>query len=416
MHPRLWWFVIVLSTLAGCRAETTHSEVSNEDWNGATIVIGIDALRWDYPDRMDLEAIQGIGDRGVRADQLIPIFPTKTFPNFYALATGLYPNHSGILENTMYDPVLDARFRMGDTAAVRDARWWQGEPIWVTAEREDVRAAVFFWPGSEAPIEGVRPSYWKAYDGSVEGSDRIAQVLKWLSLPPTERPGLVMVYFSAVDEAGHGYGPTSEKTTEAAREIDQLVGSLESGLRERGQLKKVNIVVVSDHGMAPRSNDRVIFLDDYVNTRTAGFVSLGQYVTLWPQPKAVDSVYLALAAAHPALKVYKRDDLPPRFHLAGHRRTPPIVAVPALGWTVSTHEWADRHPGQFSGGAHGYDNAEPEMHGVFVAAGPAFRSTVRIDTLHAVDVYNLVAEALRIDPAPNDGDSSFILQLMKQDK
>lgn len=408
MRLRYGLLILLLPALVGCSADRRTAA----DWKGATIVIGIDGLRWDDPQKFGLSAIQEIGDAGVRAGALIPVFPTKTFPNFYALATGLYPNHSGILENTMYDPVLDAGFRMGDTAAVRDPKWWGGEPIWVSAEKQDVRAAVFFWPGSEAPIEGVRPTHWREYDGSVEGADRIDQLLRWLDEPPPDRPGLLMVYFSEVDDAGHRFGPEAPETAAAARDVDRLVGTLVSELKRRDLFAKVNLVVVSDHGMAARSSDRIIFLDDFVNPESAGILTLGQYVTLWPQPEAIDSVYLALAGAHPALKVYKREDLPPRYHLAGHRRTPPIVAVPATGWTVSTHAWVDRHPRGLSGGAHGYDNASDEMHAVFAAEGPAFRSNVRIDSLRAVDVYQLVAHALRIDPAENDGDPSLVPRLM----
>lgn len=377
-------------------------------------MIGLDGLRWDYVDKFDLTTLNALGRRGVRANSLVPVFPTKTFPNFYALATGLYPNHSGILENTMYDPTLNARFRMSDTAAVRNAKWWEGEPIWVTAEKQGVRTAVFFWPGSEAAVEGVRPTYWRAYDGSIEGSDRIEQVLRWLTEPPDERPHLVMVYFSNLDNAGHRYGPDAPETAKAAHQVDDLIRALQTGLERQGLLDQVNLVIVSDHGMAQRSADHVIFLDDYVDVRSAGVLSLGEHMTLWPKPEAVDSVYLALADAHPALEVYKRDNLPPRFHLAGHRRTPPIVAVAATGWTVSTHDWVDEHAGRFTGGAHGYDNAEPKMHGFFEAVGPAFRAHVRIDTLEAVDVYNLLAASLDLQPAPNDGDSSLIPRLMKQ--
>lgn len=408
--------VIGLLPLAGCRMQSGTDDRRADTWQGATILIGIDGLRWDYPSQHAMPEFNKIADRGVRADVLTPVFPTKTFPNFYALATGLHPSHTGVVDNTMYDPVWDARFTMRDTAAVRDGRWWDGEPIWVTAEKQGLKSAVYFWPGSEAEIAGYRPTEWKTYDGSIRENHRADQVLDWLAAPPEERPDLVLLYFSSIDDAGHRFGPESPETRSAVKRVDRILGSLRNGLADQGILDLVNLVIVSDHGMTPRSDSKVIFLDDYLDIHEAGFLSLGQHITFWPQPEAIESVYLALAGAHPALKVYKRDDLPTRYHLSGHRRTPPIVAVPAPGWTVSTHEWAAGRPGQFSGGAHGYDNAETDMQGVFVAAGPAFNVGVRIETIRAVDIYNLVARSIGVAPASNDGDASLIRKLMTQKK
>ena len=405
--------LIILSILGLTACTRSNGRILDDqgEWKGATVMIGLDGMRWDFPEAFSLHALSGIADAGVRADALIPVFPTKTFPNFYTLATGLFPNHTGILDNTMYDPTFDARFRMGDTSAVRDGRWWEGEPVWVTAEKQNKRAAVYFWPGSEAEISGRRPTFSMPYDGSVPNDERVEQAFRWLSLPAGQRPSLILLYFSTVDDAGHRHGPDAPETAAAAREIDSLIGKLWSELIRRGFGDTVNLVIVSDHGFSARSSDRVVYLDDFVDLRSAGILSLGQHVTLWPKPEAVDSVYFALADAHPELKVYKRENLPPRLHLAGHRRTPPIIAVPSAGWTVSTRR-TDQRPQRFSGGAHGYDNIERDMRGVFIAGGPAFRTGVRIDSLRAVDVYNVVVRSIGIEPASNDGDASIVPRLM----
>ena len=69
--------------------------------------------------------------KGVRAKRLIPPFPTMTFPSHYTMATGLYAEHHGIVSNTMYDPAFDSWFRISDSDAVTDPRWWEGEPIFM---------------------------------------------------------------------------------------------------------------------------------------------------------------------------------------------------------------------------------------------------------------------------------------------
>ncbi len=410
-YGRVWAVVAIglTTVLPGCAGDAPGMETGCQ----TTIMVGVDGMRWDYPEKFDLPTFQDIRKRGVYADHLVPIFPTKTFPNFYTLATGLFANHTGILDNTMYDPVMDSRFRMSDSNAVRDERWWQGEPIWSTAERQGCRAAAQFWPGTEAEVAGYRPSYWKAYDGSVTNDQRVEQVLAWLGQADSTRPGLIMMYFSSIDETAHRMGPDAPETAAAARSIDKQVAKLLNGIDRLGKTNETNVVIVSDHGLATTTGDQTIYLDELVDLDLAKPVSTGEHVTLWPKPEDVDDVYLALAEAHPALTVYKRDDLPARFHLSGHRRTPPIVAVPAIGWSVRRSRNPDRPP-RAVGGAHGYDNADRRMHGVFMAVGPAFRAGAHVDSLRSVDVYDIVASALSLEPAPNDGDPSAIPHLMIQ--
>jgi predicted AlkP superfamily pyrophosphatase or phosphodiesterase len=233
------------------------------------ILVSLDGFRDGYARRYDAPALDRMARTGTKADYLKLAFPTKTFPNHYTLVTGQYPARHGIISNNIYDPAFDASFSLGNTEAIRNARWWGAEPIWVTAEKQGLTAATYFWPGSEAAIGGVRPTYWRRYDGSVPGAERVDQVLQWLDRPPSERPDLVTLYFSAVDGAGHAEGPRSPAVAEAVTAVDGYLERLYDGLRARGQAEKVNVIVTSDHGMAPLSRERVIFLDDYL-TGTGG--------------------------------------------------------------------------------------------------------------------------------------------------
>jgi len=403
--------VIVCTSLMSCRVGD-HESGSATSWKHATILVSLDGFRWDYRDMVVTPALDQLTRRGV-AGNLRPAFPTKTFTVHHTIATGLHPNHHGVVGNSMYDPVFDARFKMGDEAAVSDGRWWGGEPIWVTAENAGLIAATYFWPGSEAEIDGVRPSYWKSYDREVAGEDRVDQILEWLGLPPARRPSFLTLYFSDVDRAGHSFGPESDETIEAVRRVDQYLSRLITGLESLGLTDSVNIVITSDHGMSQLAGDRVVYIDDYIDVSRAGVLSLGQYVALWPDSADIESTYEALDGAHPDLTIFRRGSIPERFHLDGSRRTPPIIGVVEEGWSVSTRSWAEDREAPFSGGGHGYDNKVPNMSGIFIASGPGFASGVLVQTLDAVDVYNLLAASIDLEPAPNDGNVSVLARILK---
>src|SRR5439155_9580376 len=188
----------VIATFAGPHAQTSDPLV---------VLVSFDGWRWDYADRANVPNLRALAARGVRAKELLPSFPPLTFPNHYTIVTGLYPGHHGIVSNTMWTATL-GRFTMS-SPVVRDAVWWGGEPIWVTAIRQNRRAMDMFWPGSEAPIKGIRPDRWWPFDGAVPNADRVARVLDWLALPDGERPSLVTLYFQEVDHIGHVNGPDS---------------------------------------------------------------------------------------------------------------------------------------------------------------------------------------------------------------
>jgi predicted AlkP superfamily pyrophosphatase or phosphodiesterase len=409
-----------LRTVAGLLALACAGSVGGQSGSprppGPRIVVlvSVDGFRNDYLDRYPAPNLHRIIAGGVRAP-LVPVFPTKTFPNHYTIVTGLLPEHHGIVENTMYDPVLDAAFRISDAAAVTDARWWGGEPLWVTAQRQGQIAAVFFWPGSEAPIEGVRPKYWTHYDTRVPDSTRVRQVLDWLTLPDSARPRFITLYFSEVDHAGHESGPDSPELAAAVLKVDRAIGVLLDGIQSRGLSGAVNVIVVSDHGMAPTSTDRVVALDDYIAPSLLGRVTGGNPVMgVWPRSGMEDSVYRALRGKHPHLSVWRRQEIPARFHYREHRRVPPLVLLADVGWAIAvTRRDLMEHPERFRGGAHGYDDTASVMRAIFLAQGPAFRSGVAAPAFRNVHIYDLIASILGLTPAANDGSQDSTMTLLR---
>ena len=355
--------------------------------------------------------------RGVRAEGLIPSFPTKTFPNHYTLVTGLYPGHHGIVGNAMRDPRTGRTFTMSDRTNMGEAIWWGGEPIWNTIERAGGRTAPMFWPGSEAPIGGIRPTHWMPYDHERPNDDRVDQVLAWLDAPPRERPSFLTLYVSDVDSAGHTYGTESVELRRAVERVDASVGRLVRGIDRLGLSAVVNLVVTADHGMAETSRQRVLIVDELVPPADGDIVVLNPTLGVWPRPGREDAVYRRLAAAHPRLTMYRRHETPAHWHFRDHERVPPIIGVMDEGWSVmrraSVRDAFARSPRRV-GGNHGYDPHLRSMRGLFVAAGPAFRAGTVVPAFENVHVYAALCLALGITPEQHDGDRAVADSLLRE--
>ncbi len=365
-----------------------------------TVLISIDGFRPDYLDRGVSPTLSALADQGVRGD-MRPSFPSKTFPNHYTLVTGLRPDRHGIVENNMQDPAIPGvTFRMANAEAVTDSRWWaDGEPIWVAAERAGIRTATMFWPGSEAPFRGVRPTRWRRFDIKVPAEERVAQVLTWLDLPPAERPRFVTLYFDDVDTAGHHGGPDSAELNAAVARVDAAIGRLTAGLAARAIV--TNLVIVADHGMATVPEDRRQYLDDLIPRAAFRNLVGGTIATVYPAAGQERAVENALVGRHGHFECWKKSQIPARFYYGRHPRVAPILCLADVGWNVSTHDF--RPPAQPEIGQHGFDPFSPEMAAIFIANGPAFKKGARLETFDNVDVYPLLARLLGVRPTPGDG-------------
>ncbi|MFC5374443.1 ectonucleotide pyrophosphatase/phosphodiesterase [Brevundimonas faecalis] len=380
--------------LAACA--TTPVTVSEE--RPLVMLVSIDGFRADYLDRGTTPNLSRLAAEGATGP-IRPSFPSVTFPNHYTLVTGLHPDHHGIVGNTMVDAEL-GRFSLGNQQAVTDRRWWdQGEPIWVTAERQGVKTATMFWPGSEAEIRGVRPSLWAPFDKSMTGDARVDQVLAWMDLPQDRRPQLTTLYFDIVDTAGHHNGPDAPETAEAIRSVDASIGRLVEGLKARGLYERTVIVVVSDHGMAATSPERVLVLDDILDPAAVQIVYGGAVTFLNPVEGREAEVERALLGSRPHLDCWRKSEIPARFVLGSNPRVPAIVCAAEPGWLLATRDWPVTKPG----GAHGYDNQAPEMQAIFIAHGPGVVQGRRLRDLDSVDVQPFLARLLGVQAPRGDG-------------
>lgn len=371
------------------------------------VLVSIDGLRADMLDPGITPHLSRIAHDGVRAQWMNPSYPSLTFPNHYTLVTGLRPDHHGIVHNRMSDPTL-GQFKLGNMAAIRDARWWGGQPIWVGAENAGVRSATWAWPGSEAPIQGVQPSQWQLYDGKVPAPARVQRVLEWLRQRGPQAPRLMTLYFDQADHAGHDYGPDSPEYLDAVKLVDTAIGQLLAGMAQQGALDDTNLIVVSDHGMATVAPDHVVAIEDMVPFDEAEVVSIGQSIGIEPRPGEGAKVEARLLGAHPNYACWRKQQLPARWHYGSNPRIPSIVCQMSEGWDAMPANEIPNRAGH-TRGSHGFDPALPSMRAVFVARGPDFAQGKVLPAFDNVDVYPLLTRLLQIPAAANDGNPRTLL-------
>jgi len=362
------------------------------------ILISIDGFRWDYLTRGVSPTLVALADDGVRAERLIPSYPSVTFPNHYTLVTGLYPDHHGVIANTFEDPGLAGVFHM----TTKDEAWWdEGTPLWVTAERQGVSSASEFWPGSEAAIHGVRPGRWERFNGAKAADARVDAVLRWLDAPLAARPRFLTLYFNAVDTAGHLYGPDSPEVNAAIASTDAAVGRLVAGLRVRGIT--ANLIIVADHGMAAVAPERTLVLDDMVDPAIAHIAFTGAEVgASFPKTTAGLAERGKLLAHHDHMTCWPRQTAPERLHYGKNPRIPDVFCAVAVGWMAETREEIRLRPKPLRG-EHGYDPSAQEMGALFIAQGPAFARGKVVRPFPNVDVYPLMVHVLGVHGTPSDG-------------
>ncbi len=398
MKINYFLFPVLFLLFVSCNFWQSYRITPSEQY---VVMLSMDGFRWDYADRVETPNLDYIARNGVIAEYVKPAFPSKTFPNHYSMATGLYPDNHGIVDNNFTCPDLELTFRLGDRESVENGDFYGGEPVWVTAEKQGVTSASFFWVGSEAPVQGIQPTYWKRYDGRVPFTDRIDTVLTWLQLPVKTRPRLITFYFQEPDSQGHRTGPDSPEIDELVVELDSLVGVLINDLNNLEHYKYINLIVTSDHGMTEVSPDRYVDISQYTPRdwyeRTHGGNPL---LHVNPKPGMLDSAYAILKTVE-NITVWKRQDVPARLNYGTNPRIGDLVILADSTWSLG---WGKPRNTYYTGGAHGWDNAKKDMHTIFYAMGPAFKQNHKHRAIEVVDLYPLITRIMGLKPAEVDGE------------
>lgn len=374
------------------------------------VVLSLDGFRWDYQNRTETPAFDEIDREGL-SGRFRPCYPSLTFPNHYAMATGLHPNNHGIVGNEFWDEE-GRHYRIGKREAVEDPTFYLGEPLWNTARRAGLRSASFFWVGSESPIGGHHPDLWKKYDSSVPYTQRADSVISWLSLPKEERPQLIMWYLEEPDHTGHEYGTEAEETRQMISQMDSLVGYFRSRLAELPIASQVDFIIVSDHGMMTYDMSRLVNLAHYLNLDSIEHVSTGPFSHIYPKEGYAETAYQRLQNV-PGIKVYHKGEMPERLHFGTSPRIGELVVMAELGVPVTCTP--EGKPIKLLAAGHGNDNAHPEMHALFKAVGPSFEAGRRLEEpIPNITLYPLVCKILGMKPAPHDADEALAESLIKR--
>ena len=364
------------------------------------VLVSLDGFRWDYAKRDGAAHLLALGKQGVWAPEgMLPSFPSLTFPNHFTIVTGLYPEHHGLVANSFYDPAKQARYAIGDSAAVTEGGWYTGTPLWSLAESQGMRTACFFWPGSEAKIAGYRPTYYMHFDNKTDDNARIDQVLAWLHLPDADRPHFITLYYDEPDHEGHQYGPDAPETKAAVVKVDKLVGKLKEGLDATGL--PIDLVVVSDHGMAKVQGDW-INLDkfaDLADFETAGSLLYGK------TEEDAARVYNQLKKASSQFVVYRRKDVPGELNFRDNPREGDPVVIATGPFIIRAHGPPAGKPEAAPPlGMHGYvSHKMPEMKASFYAAGPDILPGHTVRPFENVNLYPWLAHLLGLTPPKSDG-------------
>ncbi|KAL8669054.1 MAG: hypothetical protein Q9168_006343 [Polycauliona sp. 1 TL-2023] len=398
---------------------TTVATMSNgtSEFAPTTILISLDGFRADFLHRGLTPALNSLVAQGVSPKWMLPSFPSVTFPNHYTLVTGLHPESHGVVGNTFWDPEWEEDFYYTDPTRSMQPKWWAGgEPLWVTAEKQNVTTAIHMWPGSEAHIAHLEPTYLDKFNGSEDLTRKVDRVLELLDTPDVldgtvnaARPQLIAAYVPVVDADGHTYGPNSTEIRDTIQRVDGMMHDLFGGLDQRNLTKIVNVVIVSDHGMATTSTDRLVQLDDLID------MDLVHRIDGWPlyglrpkNPADLRVLYdkLLFESKHNKhFDVYVKETMPERYHFSNNDRIAPLWVIPQTGWAIVHKEDFDVEAAKANGetyhpkGLHGYDHEHPLMRSIFIARGPAFPH----EPNSRLDVF-------RIEPKPSNGTLRLPLQ------
>uniref|UniRef100_A0A8C9N943 Ectonucleotide pyrophosphatase/phosphodiesterase 3 n=1 Tax=Serinus canaria TaxID=9135 RepID=A0A8C9N943_SERCA len=383
------------------------------------IIFSMDGFRAEYLETWSslLPNIEKLKTCGTHSKYMRAVYPTKTFPNHYSIVTGLYPESHGIIDNNMYDVNLNAHFSISGEEKFKPA-WWKGQPVWLTAMSQNLKAGTFFWPGSDVPIGGTYPTLYKIYNGSIPYEERVSGILKWLDNAQPERPDIYTLYIEEPDSSGHSFGPVSAGVIKALQAADKAVEMLMDGLKQRNLHKCVNLIVLADHGMEKTFCKKLEYMTNY-------FKEVDFYLYAGPaariRAKNVPKDYftfdsegivknLTCRRSPQHFKPYLTPDLPKRFHYANNIRIDKVHLLVERQWLAVR----DKSYTFCDGGNHGYNNEFKSMEAIFLAYGPSFKEKTEVDAFENIEVYNLMCDLLRITPAENNGTHGSLNHLLKK--
>ena len=380
------------------------------------ILISLDGFRYDYVERFQPPNLMEFIQNGVAAESMIPSYPTKTFPNHYTIATGMTPENHGLVANTFIDPERKDLYKIGKREAVEDGTWYSGMPLWVNAEKNGMLSASYFFVGSEADVQGVRPSYYYRYKHTTPNIERVQQVLDWLNLPAEQRPHMITLYFSTMDDIGHRVGPQADEELRSALfELDEVLGTLFDGVKKTGL--PVNTILVSDHGMQGVPVEKMIPQEMLENEELYEIAHNGTFSLVYlKEGVRKRKVYRYLKKREAHFSVYKKQDFPYYTANQSNKRLGDLIVMTDFPYYFKGTRaigFARKNNGER--GEHGFPPEHKTMHAIFYAQGPTLKQGLKIPSFQNIHVYPLICNLLELPIPPGvDGKSNVLAPIIER--
>lgn len=370
------------------------------------ILISIDGFAFKYLEKYKPKHLLAFAKQGVKAKGLIPVFPSKTFPNHLSIVTGNYPYKHGIVHNSFYHRKLNQNYTLG--AGKDQSKWLTAKPIWITAIEQGLITGVYFWPESETRVSGLLPNYFFPYKHNTPNAERLNQVVEWLKLPENKKPHFIATYFSTVDSIGHEFGLESKELAASIHEIDELIGQFLRTIKHEN-IEQPNILIVSDHGMAVTYKKHQIqwktLLPNHqqlkvVNGGTQLYVYESNHIMLDKVEKQLLSLPL-----NQQIEIFKKGEYPEHWHLNHDLEMIPDLIVNAKNSTTFVDEKTYE-----SKSTHGYDPKDnDDLLAIFLAAGPSFKKGAQISPFENIHIYSLLERLLGLDISEDKDSKKTVL-------
>ncbi|XP_023226862.1 ectonucleotide pyrophosphatase/phosphodiesterase family member 6-like [Centruroides sculpturatus] len=283
----------------------------NIDPNTRLIVLMLEGFRHDFVDIFDkispLNGFRRLKKNGVTADYVLPVFPSNTYPNCHSIVTGLYAEHHGIVDDYMYDEQSQQVFSKGFYDDKSSKIWWKfAEPLWITAEKHDIKTALYWWDGCQVEYGGFAATHCEYPQNSYENPDwelnniqkRLNDVLdKFLK----KKLNLAMFHFRAIEFVGRRYGPDSVEMQDMIKNIDKIISDLQDNILKKKMQNNVVVMVISDHGIAKvnRHPAFIINIENYIDTNEISYMlNRGSFAMIQPKRGKINEVNIKNGILH----------------------------------------------------------------------------------------------------------------------
>lgn len=352
------------------------------------------------------------------ADYLQSVFPTKTYPNHYTIATGLYPGTHGVLSNSLYD-----RYLQRNILDEPDLFHYNTEirPLWLLNELAGGHSGCMMWPGTKYSYFNRSCTFMipQNTNRSLSWTVRVDTVMSWLTNRDSPA-NLIFLFIEEPDHIAHQYSTESKRYRNTISRLDDITTYIHGQLNAANLTDRVNVVHLSDHGMANVRTSNLIDITQWLDNGTYEIYQRSPILQIIPTDNdyALDIIKRLEkgAAENGHFHVYGLWNYPNRWHLENNNRMGPIIVVADVNYAFQDLIDVLGVPADdgIEYGLDGYDINEPVMHGMFFAKGPNIRSNNHIDgPINIVDLYNLFCRILELEPDSNNGTISIVDLVLK---